>query len=69
MTALMAITLISAAAVTFLLRFLIALRNETTERTGRVERISPAAVRRNRNGKVLSMRASTARTQTACGRR
>lgn len=69
MTVLLAITVISAAAVTFLVSFFIALCNENTKRTGRVVRISPAAMKRRGTGKVLRMRSTTISTQAACGRR
>jgi hypothetical protein len=65
MTVLLVITIISAAAVTFLVRFFIALCNENTKRTGRVVRISSAAMKRHSNGKVLRMRS----TQAECSRR
>jgi hypothetical protein len=69
MTVLLVITIISVAAVTFLVCFFIALCNEHTKRTGRVARISPAAIKRHGTGKVLCMRSTTTSTQAACGRR
>jgi hypothetical protein len=55
--------------VTFLVRFFTALCNENTKRTGRVERISPAAIKWNDKGKVLYMKSTTTGTQAACIRR
>jgi hypothetical protein len=69
MTVLLVITIISAAAVTFLARFFIALCNENTKRKGRAVRIAPAAMKRHGTGKVLYMRSTTISTQAACGRR
>ena len=69
MTVLLVMTVISAAAVTFLVCFFTALCNENTGRTGRVERISPAPIKRNGESKVLYMRSTTMGTQAACNRR
>ena len=69
MTVLLVMTIISAAAVTFLVCFFTAVCNENTGRTGRVERISPAAIKWNDKGKVLYMKSTTMGTQAACGRR
>ena len=69
MTVLLVITIISAAAVTFLVLFFIALCNENTTRTGCVVLISPARIKRNGKSKVLYMRSTTMGTQAACGRR
>ena len=69
MTVLLVMTIISAAAVTFLVCFFTAVCNENTGRTGRVERISPAAIKWNDKGKVLYMKSTTTGTQAACNRR
>jgi hypothetical protein len=69
MTVLLVMSVISAAAVTFLVCFFTALCNENTGRTGRVERISPAPITWNGESKVLYMRSTTMGTQAACGRR
>ncbi len=69
MTVLLVMSVISAAAVTFLVCFFTALCNETTGRTGRVERISPAPITRNGESKVVYMKSTTMGTQAACGRR
>jgi hypothetical protein len=69
MTVLLGITVISAAAVTFLVCFFTALCNETTGRTGRVERISPAPIKWNGGNSTLRMRPIIMNTQAACDRR
>jgi hypothetical protein len=69
MTVLLVMTVISAAAVTFLGCFFTALCNENTGRTGRVERILPAPIMRNSESKVVYMKSTTMGTQAACGRR
>jgi hypothetical protein len=56
MTVLLLMTVISVAAVTFLVRFFTALCNENTARTGRVERISPAPIKWSGQSGVLGMR-------------
>ncbi len=56
MTVLLVITVISAAAVTFVVCFFTALRDENTGRTGRVERISPAPIKWNRESGALHMK-------------
>lgn len=69
MTVLLVLTAISAAAVTFLVHFFIAICKDNTGRTGRVERISPAPIKRNGESKVLYMKSTTMGTQAACNRR
>jgi hypothetical protein len=69
MTVLLVMSLVSAAAVTFLVCFFTALCKENTGRTGCVERISPAQIKNNCENKVLHMRSATMGTQAACGRR
>jgi hypothetical protein len=69
MTVLLVMSVISAAAVTFLVCFFTALCNENTGRTGRVECLSPAPIKRNGESEVLYMRSTTMGTQAACNRR
>ncbi len=56
MTVLLVMTVISAAAVTFLVWFFTALCKENIGRTGRIERISPAPIQWNGESKVLHMK-------------
>ena len=69
MTVLLVVTVISAAAVTFLVCFFTALCNEKTVHTGRVERISPAPVKWSGENRALRIRPVLAGTQAACARR
>ncbi len=56
MTVLLVITVISAAAVTFLVCFFTAPCKENIGRTGRVERISPAPIKGNGESRALHMK-------------
>jgi hypothetical protein len=65
MTVLLVMSLISAAAVTFLVCFFTALHNENTGRTGRVERISPAPIKWSVESNVLYLRPTSMGARTA----